>query len=169
MIIVCTGNEADKSSLKKVKKIVISTYYQDMEGKRIAVLNQFLPSMKLHHKFIEGDIDKKMFYKKYSKNILENEELYATLILLMQLYAKEKDLCFVCHEDEMEVGYMKFLCDILEKIFNIEYCSYKKWKKKGKKLGKCRINIEKLNKETKKYRDILFGDEYTKKKKNKKK
>ena len=62
---------------------------------------------------------------------------------------------------------------MLDKRYNpqqIEQNKYKKWKEKGKKLGKCKLDNKKLSKLVKKYRNIIFTEEdYRKLKKNNKK
>lgn len=169
MIIICTGKEADKPALKKVTKIIISSYYGDMKStNKLVVMNQFLPSIKLHHKFINGDINKKKFYKKYIENIIEDREIYASLLTLLLAYQQKKDLCLVCHSDEMKIGYINCLCNLFAEEFGVECITYKKWKEKGKKLGKCKLDKNKLSKLVKKYKNIIFTEEDYKKIKKKK-
>lgn len=170
MFIVCTGREADKKSLKKITKIVISSVYEDMDtDDRTTILNQFLPSRKLFYQFQNGDISQKKYMSKYQKNIKENDELSATITLLMMVYAREKDVCLVCSEDEMRFGYMNAFAHILQDDFGATVMSYKKWKENGKKFGKAPYDKSFLKEMVSRYKDILEEDDDYKPSKKKKK
>lgn len=173
MIILCRDNEADNSSLKKVHKIIISEYYEDIEeSKKVMVINQFYPQIRLVYNFINGYYNKKRFLKKYCKELRTNENIYATIVTLMIMYKKHKDICLVCSSTEYKLGYLQKFCELLENDFGIKYMSFKEWKNGGKKLGKCKINEKKLAKAVFEYKKIIYSDsDYSKnsKKKNHKK
>lgn len=167
MFIVCNEKEYKKKKLKDIPKILISEYLEDIpDSKKVTHLNQFLPPMKLFHDFIDGRINKKKYIKKYKENIKKNEEMYATLIVVMLIYQKKKDICLVCSSNELKSGYMHAFCELLAEEFNIEVVSYKKLK--DKMIGKNKYDKNKLNKAIKKYREILEDTGYKKKKKKKK-
>lgn len=158
MFIICNPEQATKKSFKKVPKIIISEELKNVkEDQYITIYNQFLPKQKLFNDFVNGDIGYKEYRKKYIKNIEKNEELYASLVLLLMVYEKKKDIIFVATNTELELGYIQFLSKYLIDKFEVTVLPYKDWKKKGKKLGKCDINRKSLIKAVKEYGDIITG------------
>lgn len=171
MIIVCNYKQSQKKCFKKKQKFVISKVYDDpkIENSYTTILNCFLPPMELFEKYIDGEIDTKKYYKKYSKHIRSNDELYSTLVLLMLGYNKEKNIVLICSDDEMQFGYMNFLCKILTDDFGVEVKSYSKWKEKKKFDNKSKIDIKALRIKAKEYKTFFDGNEDSKKKSKKKK
>ena len=168
MFIICNEKEYKKKKLKDMPKIIISEYLEDVpDKKKITHLNQFLPPMKLFHDFIDGRINKKKFFNKYKSNIKKNDEMYATLIVIMMIYQKKKDVCLVCSSNELKSGYMHAFCELLAEEFKVEVVSYKKLK--DKMIGRNKYDKNKLNKAIKKYRELLEDSGYKSSKKKKKK
>lgn len=158
MFIICNPEQATKKSFKKIPKIIISEELKNVkEDQYITIYNQFLPKQKLFNDFVNGDIGYKEYRKKYIKNIEKNEELYASLVLLLMVYEKKKDILLVATNTELELGYIQFLSKYIIDKFGVTVVSYKNWKKKGKKLGKCDINRKALIKAVKEYGDIITG------------
>lgn len=158
MFIICNPEQATKKSFKKVPKIIISEELKNVkEDQYITIYNQFLPKEKLFNDFVNGDIGYKEYRKKYIKNIEKNDELYASLVLLLMVYEKKKDIILVATDTELELGYIQFLAKYLIEKYGVEALTYKDWKKKGKKLGKGEINKKSLIKSVKEYGDIITG------------
>ena len=155
MIIICKGEQIDDKKLKKVNKVIISYDYAKFTGKRIIQLMQLLPDYDLLSDYCNGDISGEKYRKKYIKSIEKDDEICATLVLLMMGLEKNKDLVFMCSPAEMELGYIKFICEFLYKAFGAEYITYKKWKKKGSELGNCVIDKKALKKSIIAYKDLL--------------
>ena len=168
MIIICNEKEADKKVFKKIQKIVISEDLKDVRGKTITQCYYLLPPSDLQDSFYDNDISLKSYKNKYQKYLRREDEIYANLIVLMMMYNKYQDILLVCSTREMEYLYIDFLSSVLEDDFGIEYCTYKKWKKK-EEFGNCAISIKSLKKAVKEYRHILEDDEYKESKKKKKK
>lgn len=169
MIIVCNEKEATKKSIKKFPKIVISSDIKSLpEGDdSFQYMNQFLPNIKLFHKYLNNEIGNKKYMKKYMKNIRENDELMASLTLLMMIYKENKDMVFICSTNEMNYNYIQFLCKVIEEDFGedcIEY--YKQWQDKKSKTS---LDEKKLKKMVNKYKHIIFEDNYEVEEKPKKK
>lgn len=168
MIIICNEKEADKKKFKKIQKIIISEDLKDIMDKTITQCYYLLPPSDLQESFYDNDISLKSYKNKYQKYLRKEDEIYANLIVLMMMYNKYQDILLVCSTREMEYLYIDFLCGVLEEDFNIEYCTYKKWKKK-EEFGNCAISIKSLKKAIKEYRNILEDSEYEESKKKKKK
>ena len=168
MIIICNEKEADKKVFKKIQKIIVSEDLKEVRGKTINQCYYLLPPSDLQDSFYDNDISLKSYKNKYQKYLRKEDEIYANLIVMMMMYNKYQDIILVCSTRETEYLYINFLCSVLEDDFGIEYCSYKKWKKK-EEFGNCVMNIKSLKKAIKEYKHILENSEYEESKKKKKK
>lgn len=173
MIIICNEEQIGKKKVKDIQKIIISYDLQNLkESKTLTQLKYLIPSYKLMHKYYNDEISKKKYYKKYEE-FLKSEQVYATILTILLMYQKEKNLVFCCSIQEMDFLYMEFLIKFLSKEFGIKAISYDEWKKKGCP-SKAPLDKDKLKKEVKKYKELIFGgvdydEEPKKKKKDKKK
>lgn len=159
MFIICNEFQADKKAVKKLDKIVISEALEGVkDSKKITHMNQLLPPMDLFHNFINGEFSKKKFMKKFIKHIKNNDQLFASIAMIMLVYKKQKDLVLVCSAEEMRYGYMHAICMLLNDVFKVDIMDYDIWKSKGAKLGKCKFDEKALKEVCKEYSDILFDD-----------
>ena len=166
MFIICNEKEYDKKKLKGVSKIFISDMLRKVrENDEITHLTHLIPSYKLMSNYYNDKYSKKKYNKKYIE-FLEQDEVYATLLVLLMMYEKEKNIAMVCDSDEMDFLYMEFLMKYLKEEFGTKYIFYEKWKEKCSKKNP--IDKDKLKKKIKKYKSLIFGEEDEKPKKKKK-
>lgn len=169
MFIICNEKEAGAKELKKVHKILISSHLDEVEEtKRISHLTQLTPSVNIFKQFINGDISKKKYLKKYISNIVDNDELHSSLIMLILAHQQEdkngRPIALVCSSDEMGFLYLKALGKYIEKTFEIPVITYKECKKNKFKMIKYKLNKKYLSKMISNYKHLLFDDyqEYSK-------
>lgn len=169
MFIVCNENEAGKKQLKKNHKILVSHHLQDVdETQTISHLTQLIPSVGLLKSYMNGDISKKKYIRKYVKTIENNDELYASLVMLILAHEnsskdqEKRAIALVVSGDEMQFGYIQTLAMYIQDNFGIPFITYKEWKKREFKLKKYKINEERLSRDVRKHKTLLFDsyDEY---------
>ena len=159
MIIICNEKEANKKKLKNIPKIVISLDIKELPNDTYQSMNQFLPELSVFHDYLNRDISKKKYMKKYTETIKENDQLMASLTLLMMIYKENKNMAFVCSQNELDYLYIAFLMQIINDKFNESHImTYKEWKKSDypDDIG---IDKKKIKKLMDKYHSIIFEDE----------
>lgn len=169
MFVICNETEYEKKKLKGVPKLIISYDLKKVrENDDINHLTHLIPPYKIMSNYYNDKYSDKKYFKKYVE-FLETDEVYATLLTVLMMYEKEDNVALVCSTAEMDFKYLEFLLEFLQDKFNIKFISFSKWKQKDYPK-KNPIDKDKLKKEVKKYKNIIFGvDEEPKKKKNKKK
>lgn len=169
MFVLCTEKEASKKQLKKSHKILVSYHLQDVtETKTVSHLSQLVPSVGLIKSFMNGDISRKKYIRKYIKTIEQNDELYASLLMLILAHENsaksitDRNIALVVSEDELQFGYIQALAGYIVDNFGVPVAMFKDWKKAEFKNKKYKINQEKLTKDIKAYKSLLFDsyDEY---------
>lgn len=173
MFVFCNEKEAGKKQFKKVHKILISSHLEDVEEtKHVSHLTQLTPSVSLFKAYMNGDIGKKKYLKKYISTIVEDDELHASLMMLLLAHeqtTKSGDgiIALVASSDEINFYYMQELIAYIELTYGIPTVSYRDWKDNDFKIKKTRLTRE-FDKSIKKYKHLLFGnyDEYDKAKKS---
>lgn len=159
MIILCNEKEVGKKKLKNIPKILISIDIKEAPDDSYQYMNQFIPEFSLFHDYLNRDISKKKYMKKYIETIKENDQLMASLTLLMMIYKENKNMAFVCSQNEMDYMYMSFLMKIINEKFDEScICMYKEWKANGYS-DSTTLNKKKLKKLMDKYYDIIFEGE----------
>lgn len=170
MIIICNEKEAKKKKLKNIPKIVISLDIKELPDESYQYMNQFIPEFTLFHDYLNRDISKKKYMKKYIESIKENDQLMASLTLLMMIYKENRNMAFVCSQNELDYLYIAFLMQIInEKFDEYHITTYSEWKKNDcpNDIG---IDKKKLKKLMDKYHGIIFeGEESVTEKPKKKK
>lgn len=155
MFILCNEKQAKKKIFKKTFKFVISDMC-DINDDYSTYGRSFIPPMEMYHDYVNGDLSKKEFKKKYKKYLIKFDELYATLIILVLAYVNKKDYLIVCSDEEMEVGYAQYLMEVLNEDFGVAIVNYDKWKSKfNKEFGECPVDADQLNKAIKKYKKLI--------------
>ena len=168
MIIICNQNEYEKKKLRKIDKFIISDDLKDVkESENVTHLKFLIPPFKLMTDFYNDDISEKKYYKKYKEYIEENDELMATIVTIMLIYKKEKNIAFVCSKQEQGFLYIDFIVEILKERYGIKAMKYSKWKDKDCP-DNAPIDKVKLKKDVKKYYNLIFGEDIKKNKKSKK-
>lgn len=170
MIIICNEKEVSKKKLKNIPKIVVSLDIKELPDDSYQFMNQFLPEFSLFHDYLNRDISKKKYMKKYIETIKENDQLMASLTLLMMIYKENKNMAFVCSQNEIDYMYISFLMKIInEKFDESSICMYKEWKDNDYS-NSTTLDKKKLKKLMDKYHEIIFeGEEEISEKPNKKK
>lgn len=177
MFILCTEKEAGKKRLEKCHKILISSHLEDVkETKLVSHLTQLTPSVSLFKAYMNGDVSKKKYVKKYITTILEDDELHASLMMLLLAHekivngakkGKNDVVALVVSSDEMQFHYIQALVQTIYEIYGIPTAPYSVWRDNDFKLSKTKLT-DAFTKSVKTYKHLLFGDynEYDKVKKS---
>lgn len=94
------------------------------------------------------------YRQEYLKHLSKPDVLFFVNEVIYYAWAYNRDLIFVCSDDEKEFEYMRILGEFIESIYGIEMISFKKYKK-DKKHSKCSKSIADVLEDCKTRRDDL--------------
>lgn len=172
MLILATLEQLKKKKLNKYMKVIVSDRVteDDIYGLDDCILSrEFLPDAVVFTNYMSGYISKKKYREQYVEEILENDVVMASVIMMAIYYRKGGNLALVCDESEVEFKYLEFLGKFMAARYGIKLGTYKDLKS-SKKIKNKMEDEKRLDKDIKKYRKVLKETaNYSESKKKKKK
>lgn len=159
-----------ESKFKKLNKnLVVGVAISSTEIENTSYYVDLLPPPSALIAYNNGDIGKKGLNKKYAK-FLEKSELAEYALYVVMLGVKnQRNICFVCTDDEWDIGYLNTLADHIETKYGIEVHKLSEYKarvseeldsleKKERKLVNMTDSeeIDELKEKTQKFRAKLI-------------
>lgn len=176
MIILATLDQLNKKKMNKYMKVIVSDRVSedDLYGYDDCILSrEFLPDPVIFTNYISGYISKKKYREQYVEEILDNDTVMASVIMMAIYYRKGGKLALVCDESEVDFKYLEFLAKFMSARYGIRIGTYKNLKT-DKKIKNKMDDEKRLEKDIKKYRKVLketanYSEGKKKKKKDKSK
>lgn len=109
-----------ESKFKKLNKgLVVGVAVSQNEIEDTTFYPDLLPPPSLMIAYNNGDIGKKKFKKKYAKFLKKSELVEYAIYILMLGVKNQKNICFVCNDDEWSIGYLDVLVNHISEQYDV--------------------------------------------------
>lgn len=174
MLIFLSKKEAQKKRYSKFRVILssYSTNVNDFIQEKIFPMEQLIPPTELMQEYLNNQITKKVFRKKYFDHLQQDNYRITLSYIIFDIVKNNQDYIMTCSDEEYEYGYMSFLSEFIHKLYGLNVLTHKAYKELNLDDKKTILHLNSVPEEVFDFiiEDVRHGyDEISKKKKKKKK
>lgn len=173
MLVFLTRKEIDKKKYSDFRILLPSEYIDasKFNQDKIFPMEQLIPPTEIMQAYLNKDIDKKIFKKKYFKYLQKDEYRITLSYIIYDIVKNNRDYAMTCSDEEYDYGYMSYLAEFIHKLYGLNVLTHKAYKELELDDEKVILHMNSVPEEVFAFvlEDVREGYNETKKKDKKKK